>query len=94
MNFVYCCRSIAHNSGFPFAQLLEKEKPHESGTNFVGWFRNMRIVLKGAKKDYVLEQTLGDSPLNGATDDARNIFQPRSDDYIAVQCAMLASMEP
>ena len=58
------------------------------------WFHNLRIVLKGAKKDYVLEQTLGDAPPEDATDDARNVFQSRSNDFIAVQCAMLASMEP
>jgi hypothetical protein len=29
----------------------------------VEWFRNVRIVLKGAKKDYVLEETLGDALL-------------------------------
>ena len=58
------------------------------------WFHNLRIVLKGAKKDYVLEQILGDAPPEDATNDARNVFQSRSNDFIAVQCAMLASMEP
>jgi hypothetical protein len=85
---------MACNSAFPLAQLLEKEKLHESGTNFVDWFRNLRIVLKSAKKDYVLEQTLGPAPADNATEDAFNVFQSRSDDCIAVQCAMLASMEP
>ena len=48
------CRSMARNNNFPLAVILEKEKLHESWTNFVDWYRNVRIVLKGAKKDYVL----------------------------------------
>ena len=80
---------MAHNSTFTLAGILEKDKLHESGTNFVDWYRNVRIVLKGCKKDYVLEATLGDSP-----EEAMNLFHQRSDDYIGVQCAMLAAMEP
>ena len=85
---------MARNSTFPLAGILEKDKLHESGTNFVDWYRNVRIVLKGCKKDYVLEATLGDSPDDNATEEAMNLFYQRSDDYIAVQCAMLAAMEP
>ena len=58
------------------------------------WYRNVRIVLKGCKKDYVLEATLGDSPNDNATEEAMNIFYQRCDDYIDVQCAMLVAMEP
>ena len=65
---------MACNSVFPLAQLLEKEKLHESGTNFVDWFRNVRIILKSAKKDYVLEQTLGPALADNATEDACNVF--------------------
>ena len=58
------------------------------------WYRHVRIVLKVCKKDYVLEATLGDSPDDNATEEAMNLFYQRSDDYIAVQSAMLAVMEP
>ena len=85
---------MARNSTFPLAGILEKDKLHESGTNFVDWYRNVRIVLKGCKKDYVLEATLGDSPNENATEEAMNPFYQRSDDYIDVQCAMLPAMEP
>ena len=57
------------------------------------WYHNVRIVLKGCKKDYVLEATLGDSPDDNATEEAMNLFYQRSDDYIAVQCAMLAAID-
>ena len=58
------------------------------------WFRNVRIVLKGAKKYYVLEATLGQRPGLDATEAARDLFDQRHDDYIVVQCAILAAMEP
>lgn len=92
--FAFVCRSMARNNLFPINAILEKEKLHESGTNFVDWYRNVRIVLKGVKKDYVLEASLGDPPADNATDEAVNLFQQRSDDYITVQCALLAAMEP
>jgi hypothetical protein len=66
---------MARDQNFPIAAILEKEKLHESGTNFVDWFRNVRIVLKGAKKDYVLEATLGDPPVEEATADAKELYQ-------------------
>ena len=33
------------------------------------------------------------TPDDNATEEAMNLFYQRSDDYIAVQCAMLAAME-
>jgi hypothetical protein len=65
---------MARNTAFPLAQLLEKEKLHESGTNSVDSFHNVRIVLKSANNDYVLEQTLGSAPADNAIDDAHNFF--------------------
>ena len=95
MNFAHVCRSMAlNNNSFPLIAILEKEKLHESGTNFVDWFRNVRIVLRGTKKEYVLDATLGAPPLDDATEEAERLFQQHSDDYITVQCALLAAMEP
>ena len=66
---------MARNNTFPLPRILEKDKLHESGTNFVDWYRNVRIILKG-KKDYVLEATLGDSPPENAIEEAMNLFLP------------------
>ena len=85
---------MARNNTTPLAAILEKEKLHESGTNFVDWYRNVRIVLKGAKKEYVIEQTLRNPPSAEATQMAHNVYSSRCDDYIVVQCALLAAMEP
>jgi hypothetical protein len=59
---------------FPVATILQKEKLHESGDNFVDWFHNVRIVLKGAKKDYVLDATLGEPPADNITQAAQDVF--------------------
>jgi hypothetical protein len=85
---------MAHDQNFPIVAILEKEKLHESRTNFVDWFRNVRIVSKGAKKDYVLEANLGDPPVEEPTPAAKELYQQHVDDYVIVQCALLASMEP
>jgi hypothetical protein len=62
---------MARNQNFSIATLQEKEKLHESRTNFVDWFSNVRIVLKGAKKDHVLEATIGDPPVEEVTPAAK-----------------------
>jgi hypothetical protein len=72
---------MARDQNFPIAMILEKEKLNETGTNFVDWFRNVRIVLEGAKKDYVLEATLGDPPVEEATSTAKELYQQHVDDY-------------
>ena len=74
---------MARFGNFPLGPLLEKDKLHESGANFADWYHNVRIVLKGAKKDYVLDATLGDAPRDDALPAVVDLFQQRSDDYIA-----------
>ena len=85
---------MAPHPTFALAPMLEKDKLTATGGNFTDWYRNLRIVLKSAKKEYILEKTLGDAPPDSATVDEVNVYQSRSDDSIAVQCIMLASMEP
>jgi hypothetical protein len=47
-------------SNFNFNVFAEKEKLKNNGSNFTNWFRNLRIILAGRQKAYVLEQALGD----------------------------------
>ena len=65
--FALVCRSMARNGNFPLSAILEKERLHDSGANFTDWFHNVRIVLKGAKKDYFFYATLGVPPMDNAT---------------------------
>ena len=59
---------MARNSTFPLAGILEKDKLHESGTNFVDWYRNVRNSRAGPRPG-------GGAPTVGA---AVNSPDPRS----------------
>jgi hypothetical protein len=65
---------MAHIQSVPLDVILEKEKLHESRTNFVDWFHNVRTVLKGAK-DYVLDTTLGEPPALDATESSHELYE-------------------
>jgi hypothetical protein len=43
-----------------FNVFAEKKRLKNNGSNFTNWFRNLRIILAGGQKGYVLEQALGD----------------------------------
>ena len=77
-----------------FNAFLEKTKLKDDGSNYTDWVRNLRIILIAAKKDYVLQAPLGDSPVLPAEQDVMNAWQARFDDYSLVQCGMLYSLEP
>ena len=66
----------------------------DDGSNYTDWVRNLRIILIAAQKNYVLEAPLSARPATDATDDAKNVWQSKADDYSIVQCAMLYSLEP
>ena len=72
---------------------LEKTKLKDVSSNDAELFRDLRIILIAAQKNYVLEAPLGDKP-PPANVDALNVWQSRSDDYTIVQCAMLYGLEP
>ena len=65
----------------------------DDGSNYTNWFRNLRIILIAAQKNYVLDAPLGERPAAGADADVLNVWQARSDDYSIVQCAMLYGLE-
>ena len=50
-----------------FHAFLEKAKLKDDGSNYTDWFRNLRIILITAQKNYVLEAPLGAKPAAGAT---------------------------
>ncbi|PKI59621.1 hypothetical protein CRG98_020030 [Punica granatum] len=71
--------------------VLEKEKL--SGNNFLGWYRNLRIVLTQENKLYALEQAfLAPSPDN-ATRVERDAYSKHQDDAMNIGCLMLATVD-
>ena len=44
--------------------ILEKDKLN--GTNFLHWYRNLRIVLRQERKEYILDQPILEEPADNA----------------------------
>ncbi|KAJ1274607.1 hypothetical protein BS78_05G074500 [Paspalum vaginatum] len=80
----------ALSSGFNLRSILDKEKL--SGTNFTNWYRNLRIVLKQEKKEYVLEQPYPEDLATGATAAECRAHEKHCNDSLDVSCLMLATM--
>jgi hypothetical protein len=80
-------------SNFNFNVFSKKEKLKNNGSKFTNWFHNLRIILAGGQKAYVLEEALGDTP--AATTKTKELadFNSRRDDYDAIMSTMLFSME-
>ena len=81
-----CCRSIARDVAprLFFYMFLEKTKLIDVSSNDAELFRDLRIILIAAQKNYVLDAPLGDRPVAGADADVMNIWQARYDDYLIV----------
>ena len=73
---------------------LEKIVLKDVSSNDADWIRDLRIILIAAQKNYVLEAPLGARPAADASDDVKNVWQSKADDYSIVQCAMLYGLEP
>ena len=84
--------SASNNSAFNLRSVIEKEKLN--GTNFIDWYRNLRIVLRQEKKEYVLEQPYPNDLPDNATDADRTAYEKHCDDLVNVSCLMLATMSP
>ena len=57
---------------------LEKTKLKDVSSNDAELFRDLRIILIAAQKNYVLDAPLGDRPIAGADVDVMNIFDKSS----------------
>src|SRR3954467_866156 len=78
---------------FNLGSFLEKDKLKIDGSNFINWFRTLRILLVPLKMTYVLEGALGDAPADDASQDEKKVYLSKTDDYHLVQSGMLYSME-
>ncbi|KAK8985817.1 hypothetical protein V6N11_047310 [Hibiscus sabdariffa] len=80
------------NNNLSLRSLLENEKLN--GINFLDWFRNLRIVLKQERKEYVIEEPVPDEPAANAPSADKDKFKKYMDDMLDVSCLMLATMSP
>ncbi|KAK8589649.1 hypothetical protein V6N13_088475 [Hibiscus sabdariffa] len=82
---------MANNTISP-QSLLEKEKLN--GINFLDWFRNLRIVLKQERNEYVIEEPVPNEPGANALRAEKDKFKKHMDDMLDVGCLMLSPMTP
>ncbi|KAK9018649.1 hypothetical protein V6N11_001619 [Hibiscus sabdariffa] len=66
------------NNTISLRSLLEKEKLN--GINFLDWFRNLRIVLKQERKEYVIEEAVPNDPGPNASRADKDKFKKHIDD--------------
>ncbi|KAI4341162.1 hypothetical protein MLD38_025920 [Melastoma candidum] len=76
-----------------FHSLLEKERLRSDGTNFLDWSRQMGIVLRYERKEYVLDVPLPEQPTGDITSDDIAKYRKHLDDEHEVQTLLLSMME-
>ena len=63
---------------------LEKTKLKDDSSNNGDYFRDLRIILIAAQKNYVLDAPLGDRPIAGADADVIKVWLAQYDEYLIV----------
>ena len=63
-----------------------------TGPNLTDWLRNLKILLRSERIDYVLERKGPDEPLANTPEGDIWEYQKWKDESTTVQCYMLASM--
>ncbi|KAI5671493.1 hypothetical protein M9H77_11857 [Catharanthus roseus] len=82
---------MALNNSNTLRSVLEKN--NLSGTNFLDWARNLRIVLKQEKRLYALENPISNQLVNNAPRVEEDSYSKHKDDSNDVTCLMLATMQ-
>ena len=78
-------------SNLSLRSILEKDKLN--GTNFLDWYRNLKIVLKQERKKYILDQPVPDEPAANAPKAQKDAYSKHLNDSIDVTCLMLGCMD-
>ena len=83
---------MAQNQPFALRSVLESNKLNE--TNYADWIRNLRIVLRAANKEDVLDNPLPEEHAANAPTAERIAYWRVVDKDREVSYLMLACMEP
>ena len=78
-------------SNLSLRSILEKDKLN--GTNFLDWYRNLRIVLKQERKEHVFDQPVPDEPTANTPRAQKDVYSKYANDSVDVTCLILSSME-
>ena len=71
--------------------ILEKDKLN--GTNFPDWYKNLRIVLRQERKEYILDQPILEEPAVNAPRAQKDAYNKHFNDSVNVTCLILGCME-
>jgi hypothetical protein len=82
----------SNTSAFNLRSFLEKEKLN--GANFIDWYRNLRIILRQEKIEYVVIEPYPNDLPTGSTATDRRAHEKHCNDALNVSCLMLATMSP
>ena len=78
-------------SNLSLRSILKKDKLNE--TNFLDWYRNLRIVLKQDRKEYILDQPVPDEPAANTPRTKKDAHSKNLNDSINVTCLVLVCMD-
>ena len=78
-------------SNLSLRSILEKDKLN--GTNFLDWYKNLRIVFKQERKEYILDQPIPEEPSANAPRAQKDAYSKHHNDSVDVTCLMLGCME-
>ncbi|XP_042423332.1 uncharacterized protein LOC122010935 [Zingiber officinale] len=84
---------MTNTSTLSLRSILEKENIL-LGSNYLDWYRKLKIVLRHERKIYVLENELLKEPTPNASDEDQSYYSQYIEDALDVQCIMLSSMSP
>ena len=71
--------------------ILEKDKLN--GTNFLDWYRNLRIILRKERKEYILDQPIPEDPAANAPRAQKDSYNKHLNDSVDITYLMLGCME-
>ena len=83
---------IMSPSNINLRSILEANKL--TGSNYIDWLRNVKIVLRGEKLAYVMETPVPPVPAVNAPAEEHAAHMKHSEDMDVACCIMLASMSP
>jgi hypothetical protein len=77
-----------------FKALLEGEPLKPDGSNYIDWYKRLRISLKRSSSFFTIIEPLGPEPDDDADEYEDDRFLDKWDYYIQNEATILSSMEP